>query len=396
MNRLAFLLAPTMLSAMMQQPDPRELVQAATKAIKHYDSYQLESIVKIEMHGGVIQTNLEMPSSVSVRRPDHVRIESRSQTGTVVNIVSDGEHTWYYVSAAKEYVKRTASASPEAAVGNGGIMPKDLPDVGKSIQSVKITGEDTLTVGGEKMRCWVVETIFDKIMLINPAVVIEKGKQISWIRKSDSLSLQNTFEATLELPGVDEPVQMTQSTVTTSLRLNVSLPDSLFVFTPPANARETADWTLPGIEKPDLVGKAAPDFHATTVDGAEVAMTNLKGKVVLLHFWASWCVPCQRELPKLERLHREFAGAGLAVVGVNVGEDPSALRKFLGQTPLSYPIVPVDDSAELAAKLSVNSFPTMVLIDREGNIASYEVGERDETLLRADLEKLGIGKKAEK
>ena len=389
MYRLVLLLTPFF---MTDQPDPRDLVRQASQAIKRYPSYQLESIVKIEMNGGVIHNKMEMPSSVSVRRPDHMRVESRSRAGTVT-IVSDGEHTWYYVSTAKEYVERVASASPESAVGNAGIVPKNLPDVAKSIKSVRITGEDTLIVAGEKMPCWVIETIFDQIVLIDPPILIEEGKQISWIRKSDSLSLQNTFEATLELPGVDEPVRMTQSTETTALRLNVSLPDSLFVFTPPANARETADWTLPGIVKPDLVGKTAPDFRGTTLDGADVALEDLKGKVVLLDFWASWSVPCRRELPVLEKLHHEFGDSGLRVVGINVGDDAPAVKKFLGGTPLSYPIVPMDDGAELIAKLSVNSLPTTVLIDREGKIASYEVGARGEAALRADLEKLGFVKK---
>jgi thiol-disulfide isomerase/thioredoxin len=389
MYRLLFLLAPAMF---MPQPDARELVRDSSQAVKKYSSYQLESVVNIEMRGGVINTKLEMPSSISVRRPDHMRIESRSQAGTV-NIVSDGDHTWYYLSASKRYIKRAASASPESAVGNAGLLPKNLPDVAKSIKSVKVTGEETLTVAGEKMPCWTIETVFDKIAVTDPVVLIDEGKQISWIRKSDSLSLQNTFEATLELPGVDEPVHMTQSTKTTALRLNVSLPDSLFVFSAPAGTLETEDWTLPGIVKPDVVGKTAPDFRGTTLDGTDVALEDLKGKVVLLDFWASWCQPCRRELPSLEKLHQEFGNSGLAVVGINVGEEPSAVKKFLGTTPLSFPLVPMDDSAELVAKLSVSSFPTMVLIDREGKIASYEVGERDEAELRADLEKLGIVKK---
>jgi thiol-disulfide isomerase/thioredoxin len=391
MYRAAVLLAQVFLLA---QPDPRELVDQASAAIKRYDSYQLESIVNIEMHGGPIQTKLEMPSSISVRRPDRMRIESRSQAGTV-DIVSDGEYTWYYLSATKKHIKRAASASPEAAVGNSGLLPKNLPDVTKAVKSVKLNGEETLTVAGEKMPCWVVETTFDQIAVPEPGVLILGGKQVSWIRKSDLLNLQNTFTAKLEMPGVSEPVTMTQSTETTLLRLNPELPDALFVFTAPAGTKETEDWSLPGIVKPDLVGKTAPDFHGSTLDGSKVALDDLRGKVVLLDFWATWCQPCQHDLPGIETLHKEFGGAGLAVVGVNVGEDPAAIRKFLGANPLSYPMVRIDESSELVSKLAVSAFPTVVLIDREGKIASYEVGARGEAALRADLEKLGIGKKAE-
>ena len=359
---------------------------------KRYESYQLESIVNIEMHGGPINTKLEMPSTISVRRPDRMRIESRSQAGTV-DIVSDGQHTWFYISATKKYIRRAASASPEAAVGNAGILPKNLPDVTKSVKSVKLTGEDTLMVGGEKMPCWMVQTVFDKIAVPEPGILILEGKSVSWIRKSDLLSLQNTFEAKLEMPGVSEPVNMTQSTQTTALRLNVALPDSLFVFTPPAGAKETEDWSLPGIVKPDVVGKSAPDFRGAALDGSQVSLSELRGKVVLLDFWATWCQPCRRDLPALQKLHQEFHDAGLVVLGITSGEDPAATRKFLSEMPLNYPIVPIDEGSELISKLSVSAFPTVVLIDREGKIASYEVGARGEAALRSDLLKLGIGQK---
>ena len=104
MSRFALLFLPALLTA---QPDPRDLLHDSADAIKKYKTYQLESIVLIEMHGGVINTQMEMPSSISVRRPDHMRVESRSQAGQVT-IVGDGAHTWYYMSPPKKYIRRAA------------------------------------------------------------------------------------------------------------------------------------------------------------------------------------------------------------------------------------------------------------------------------------------------
>jgi len=84
-------LVPGLLAA---QPDPRELIRQSADAIKQFKSYELESVVFIDMQGGPIRNKLEMPSKVSVRRPDRMRIESRSQAGSIA-IVSDGEHTWF-------------------------------------------------------------------------------------------------------------------------------------------------------------------------------------------------------------------------------------------------------------------------------------------------------------
>src|SRR5580693_5886004 len=239
------------------QPDPRELLKQSADAIKQYKSYQLESVIAVDMHGGPINDKLEMPSSISVKRPDKLRIESSSRAGTIT-IVGDGEHTWFYVSTVKKYVKRDAVESPEAVVINSGLLPKNLPDLNQSIKSVKLTGEETIDIGGVKTACWVVETIFDKITLPEQNVTVRDAVQITWISKDRRLTLQSTFGAKINLPDVTEPVEMTQSTHTTRVRLDINLPDSMFVFTPPAGVLETEDWTLPGVTKPDLIGKPAP------------------------------------------------------------------------------------------------------------------------------------------
>jgi thiol-disulfide isomerase/thioredoxin len=387
MHRLAFLwLIPALLAA---QPDPRELMRDSADAIKKFRSYELETIVNVEMHGGPINTKMEMPGTVAVRRPDRMRIESRSQAGGIT-IVSDGENTWYYLSTLKKYIKRAASASPEAAVGNSGLMPKNLPDISQSVESVKVTGEDTISVAGKKTPCWVIETRYKQISLPEQEMVVFDAVQIAWISKETKLSLQSSFTGGINMSGVAVPVEMTQSTRTTALRVNVDLPDALFEFKIPAGAKETEDWTLPGIAKPDVVGKPAPALMAKALDGAEIDLAKLRGKVVLLDFWATWCGPCQHELPHLEKIHRELGSQGLVVIGVDVGEDLAALNKFLASTHLSYPMIPMNDETELMSALSVNSFPTVVLIDKEGKIASYEVGARGEEALRADLKKLGI------
>src|SRR5579872_4632626 len=91
----------------LERPDARSLIAQSAVAIKKYQSYHLESMVTIDMRGGQMDSHLDMPSSVSVRRPDRMRIQSKSKDGTIT-IVSDGEHTWYYLSAVKKYVKRDA------------------------------------------------------------------------------------------------------------------------------------------------------------------------------------------------------------------------------------------------------------------------------------------------
>ena len=305
------LIGPALLCA---QPDPAELLRQSADAVKQYKSYEIKSTVSVVMRGGTVQSNLDMPSTVSVRRPDRLRVESKSQAGGVT-IVSDGEHTWILLTPLNEFIKRDAAAAPEEAAGKSGLVPKNLPDVGKFVKSVQLHGEEILKVGADRIPCWIVQTIYDVIDLPDQGLVIHGGVQSTWISKAHHVNLQTTFHASLKLASLAAPVEMTQSTRTTSLRFNLDFPDSVFAFNPPEGAKQTEDWTLPGVDKPDVIGQSAPDLKAKSVHGDDVDLAALHGKVVLLDFWTTWCVPCKRELPVLEKLHTEFHDSGLDVGG---------------------------------------------------------------------------------
>jgi thiol-disulfide isomerase/thioredoxin len=385
--RLSLLLIPAFLYA---QPDPRELLHQSADAIKQYKSYEIKSTVSVTMRGGTVQSKLDMPSTVSVRRPDRMRVDSKSQAGGVT-IVSDGEHTWILLTPLNEFIKRDAAAAPEEAAGKNGLLPRNLPDVSKFVKTVQLHGEEILKVGPDHIACWVIETVYDIIDLPDQGLSIHDAVQSTWISKGHHLNLQTMFHAKLSLPSVAVPVEMTQSTRTTSLRFNIDLPDSLFAFTPPDGATQTDDWTLPGVDKPDVIGQRVPDLKAQSIHGDQIDLHALRGKVVLLDFWTTWCVPCKREVPVLEKLHTEFHDSGLELVSINVDEEQAAVRDFVQSVGVPYPVVPLGSSNDLVSMLSVNAFPTVVLIDREGKIVSYEVGARGEAALRSDLAKLGVG-----
>jgi thiol-disulfide isomerase/thioredoxin len=376
MRRFAIFLFP--LALFSQQPDARELLLQANDAIKKYSSYQIHSLSVIETRGGT-NTRMQMPAVISVRRPDRMRIESQTDAAAST-VVSDGSHTYVYFDQQKKYIKRAATSSPESALGESSAL-KNLPDINKSIQSVEITGEKTMEIDDQQYECWVVAARYDTIKVPGQQLTILDAVQTSWISKTLGLTLQNSFTARLLVGTLPEPVIMTQATTTMELKLNADLPDSLFTFTPPPGAVETADWTLPGITKPDVEGKAAP-----ALKGAPVT----KGKVVLLDFWTTWCGPCKRELPIMEKLHREFRSQGLVVLGVNVGEDKETVSQFLSTARISYPSLQLAEDDEVLKILAVNAYPTLILIDRTGKVANYDVGAKNEANLRAALAKVGI------
>jgi len=376
MRRPALLLLPALLFCQQaaQQPDPRELLLHSADAIKKYSSYQIHSLSIIETRGGT-NTRMQMPATISVRRPDRMRIESET-ADAATTVVSDGAHTYIYLEQQNKYIRRAATTSPESALGESGVL-NNLPDISSSIKSVEITAEKTMEIDDREYECWVVETLYDTIKVPGQQLTILEAVQTSWISKTLGLTLQNGLKARLLIGTLPEPVVMTQATTTVGLSLDADLPDSLFVFTPPAGATQTADWTLPGITKPEVEGKPAP-----ALKGAPPT----QGKVVLLDFWTSWCAPCKRQFPIMAKLDKEFRSKGLVVLGVNVGEDKETVDKVR----LTYPSLQLDADDEALKSLSVHAYPTLVLIDRTGKVALYDIGTKSEASLRAALAKTGI------
>jgi thiol-disulfide isomerase/thioredoxin len=138
-----------------------------------------------------------------------------------------------------------------------------------------------------------------------------------------------------------------------------------------------------------LVGKPAADFTLSDLSGRKQRLSALKGKVVLLDFWATWCGPCRRELPTIVKLHKELSPRGLAVVAVNVGEPRATVSGFVKQNQLTLPVW-LDSDTQVSAKYGASSIPTLVVIDRAGKVTAYKVGMRDEVTLRALVAQAGL------
>ncbi len=138
----------------------------------------------------------------------------------------------------------------------------------------------------------------------------------------------------------------------------------------------------------------APDFELPSVsaEGAvaepQVRLQSLRGSVVLLDFWATWCGPCRAELPILASLHRRYEARGLRVVGVNVDEGgPSLVPQFQRHFGLGYTLV-YDDRGEASRLFGVQGLPTLVLIDRSGEVRLRHAGGISEDDLAHAIEQV--------
>jgi len=124
-------------------------------------------------------------------------------------------------------------------------------------------------------------------------------------------------------------------------------------------------------------GEAAPAFALQTAAGDTVSLERLRGKVVYVDFWASWCGPCRRSFPWMNEMHRKYGGKGLAIVAVNVDKKRADAERFLAQVPAEFTIV-YDMPGTTPAAYAVKGMPSSYLIDAAGRIVAVEQGFRDE------------------
>ncbi len=124
----------------------------------------------------------------------------------------------------------------------------------------------------------------------------------------------------------------------------------------------------------------APDFTLKSDNGENLKLSELRGEVVLINFWASWCGPCRQEMPLLSELHDKYRDMGFTVLGVNVEENSSAARKLLKDMPVSFPVL-FDSDSSVSRKYDVVAMPSTVLVDRDGNVRylhkGYKPGEEN-------------------
>jgi thiol-disulfide isomerase/thioredoxin len=134
----------------------------------------------------------------------------------------------------------------------------------------------------------------------------------------------------------------------------------------------------------------APRFNAKSSSGEIFSNASIKGKVVLLEFWTTWCGYCKTEAPFVEKISHEFSDKDLLVLAVNVGESKKVVKKYLEQNPRTCRIVLTEDT-NLAAMYAATAYPIYVVIDRQGFIAGTQRGAGGEDALRALLAKAGLG-----
>lgn len=121
------------------------------------------------------------------------------------------------------------------------------------------------------------------------------------------------------------------------------------------------------------VDQAAPDFVSQTPDGKSVRLSDLKGSMVALNFWATWCGPCRVEMPELDDAAKRYSDSHLVILGVNAGEDAAQVQNYVQQLGLSFQTV-LDQNGTIIDQYDVRAFPTTIWIDAKGVVRAKHLG----------------------
>ena len=393
------------------QDGARALLDKVADRYGSLKQYEFENSITVEMMSKGASTAVEMKSVVISDGPVRRRVEMSSPVFGLVT-VTNGDTAWLYLPALNQYIKKpsgelekglsTVSDRFSTLGGFGSLMKaqaNELRDINKRVKQARILREETIYPQGTGIDCVVLEVEPE------PADGPAREEPLShvktiWVDKDRLLIVRQQTLVRMRGSEQSGDVEVKTTSVLRAARINEPVAESSFTFAPPSGAKMVDDFALPGTNDAGgsragsnsgptsrFVGKEADDFKLKDLSGKRVELKSLRGKIVLLDFWATWCLPCREEMPALEKLHREYKDKGLMVVGINT-EDAKSARSFMKK--YGYTFMTLIDDGNASVIYRVEAIPTVFVIDKEGKITDHYVGAQTEEELREAIKRAGI------
>jgi len=285
--------------------------------------------------------------------------------------INDGSNVWLALSSKKQWSRVSAtSAGDSDEEHDAQAASRDLHDsvetmmfarfltLPKTVQNPVMAKPQDFELGRQKARCY---TIRGHAAGTDVELLVD----------------QRTFLVLQYNEKCGAPDGTAIAIKVKLAELDLEVGDSLFHFEPEPGWTEVRT-EAPAVE-PLRTGERAPDFTLKTLDGQGVDLRSLHGSVIVVDFWATWCMPCRDEFPALERLRAEFGGA-VQFYGVS-DEDPDTVKKFVEENRYRTPIL-LDRNREMHRLYGVHKIPALFVIDPHSVVRWQSIGERNESELR--------------
>ena len=379
---------------------PSEALKFLNQVLERYahaSTYHIETVEDHEL-SGPFRRSWDRVITTAIAAPDNrYHFEVRAEEVWIVQ-VSDGNTEWLYQPELHQYMQR-----PVPSPGPGRLPStktrgayqlkqaqdtrKHLIDMQKLFLSAVFLPNEDLDVNGKHVNCRVIKALQKELPGLSPKIV---SQVTFWIDEKEDVirKIVEHTEGPLR-PAHPEDQYLSERTLIFAVAdLEIaSGPNQLFTFTPPLNAALVKDFDSDPlmVRLHGLVGKPAPRVELGSDDGPTVALKSFSGRIVLLDFWATWCVPCVESLPSLERLHQEAAPKGLVMISIDEDEDPKRAADLWAKRKEPWPNF--HTNKEIDKQFPEHGIPYFVLIDGSGNVVFSDAG-LDENSLRAAIAKM--------
>ena len=383
---IVLLAAACALPLLAQDQDAGDLLKKVAATYANLNQYQFEiRVVRNFGSPGHFMTPEESRIVLAASPPDRLRYEIRAPQNSQLT-VSSGGTTWSYLPLYKQYTREEIAApdddseaddedAQDAVASARYRFVARFRNLGDDSVDSKLLREEEIEVGSEKVRCQVVE------------IAGERGgpSERLWIDPKRFLVLRSATKTTSRMQR--SALSGTETTDWTQVRLGQEPDAALFAFQPPRGAKLVQVLDTP-FKPADWSGRPATDFTLSSLTGQQVSLSGLRGKVVLMGFWATWCPPCRAELPVLFGLQKEMRESGLVVLGIN-GESGNTARNYLDRQNLD--LLTLSDSRHSVQKMyGVHGIPALFVLNRDGTIVRQFRGAASEDAIRSALRQAGL------
>jgi thiol-disulfide isomerase/thioredoxin len=343
---------------------------------------------------GTDSAHSELAFSGAGRWPDRLRVTQDEAEPMLAFGTGPGGSWFHYVPMNAAYagppqkLNRDLAAAARLDLDEqnifafyAGLGPLLLPE-GREPDAMPQT--ESLNVGGRDIPCQVFSL---------PALPAEAGgggpvpgPARLWFDPASGFCLK--IESHMRLNGRGGEADQSVTTAVTRLDLAATPADDRFAYAPPAGVRVAQ--SLDQLTNPEsLTGQPVPDVTLTGLDGKPIRLADLRGKVVYLDIWATWCGPCRMEMPHLEALNKELGPDRVFFVCAS-SEDQPVIEQFLTRNPYTLRIARITEG-DARDKFKARSIPAGFVIDKDGIIRAHLVGAQNEEQLRRALARAGVG-----
>lgn len=346
-----------------QPPDtPEDMQRLLAEVGKNYreaSSFRIEREMVSSTTSDLQRVWAKDFSATAVAPGNRYRREDKQAYNWMVE-QSDGTKVWIWYPWRKQYSEQSAqtpseSKSPGAEPRGAGSWFKQID---RKLASGRVQPPETIMIGGRKINCMV---------LIGPPSSRPPSPDMEqyttyWIDRDRKVLVKE--QAVMRSKIAEHKFESVATTTYKVVEINPSLPDSLFKFVPDQRAERVEEFESGPVV---LVGKAAPSLKLKTLDGKDFDLASLRGKAVIVDFWATWCMPCRESMPFLAKLNEELRSKGLEIVSVSKDDDPADAKRFV--TKGQYLWTQLSDASGTTDKdWGRSGIPRLLLVSKDGKV----------------------------